>query len=74
MSAINLKSEKDIKKNLSKNEKNLCAKYTPISVWLPKYTQFQAISDIVAGITLGLTMIPQSIAYAALAGLSAQVT
>ncbi|XP_024946996.1 sodium-independent sulfate anion transporter isoform X2 [Cephus cinctus] len=46
--------------------------YISIIQWLPRYTKFEAISDLVAGITLGLTMIPQSIAYAALAGLSAQ--
>jgi sodium-independent sulfate anion transporter 11 len=49
------------------------SKYAPICKWLPKYTKYQAISDAIAGITLGLTMIPQSIAYATLAGLSAQV-
>ena len=47
--------------------------YLPIVEWLPKYTKMQGISDAIAGITLGLTMIPQSIAYAGLAGLSAQV-
>ncbi|KAG7209638.1 hypothetical protein KM043_011285 [Ampulex compressa] len=40
--------------------------------WLPKYSRLDAASDFVAGISLGLTIIPQSIAYAALAGLSAQ--
>lgn len=48
-------------------------KYLLILQWLPKYNQFQAVSDVIAGITIGLTMIPQSIAYAALAGLTAQV-
>lgn len=47
-------------------------KYLLILQWLPKYNQFQAVSDVIAGITIGLTMIPQSIAYAALAGLTAQ--
>ncbi|XP_029176003.1 sodium-independent sulfate anion transporter-like [Nylanderia fulva] len=47
-------------------------KYVPILGWLPRYTQTKAVSDLIAGITLGLTMIPQSIAYAALAGLTAQ--
>lgn len=49
------------------------AKYVPILGWLPRYTRLDAVSDLIAGITLGLTMIPQSIAYAALAGLTAQV-
>ncbi|XP_076670762.1 sodium-independent sulfate anion transporter [Andrena cerasifolii] len=47
-------------------------KYITVLSWLPKYSQFHAVSDLVAGITLGLTLIPQSIAYAALAGLTAQ--
>ncbi|XP_076622162.1 sodium-independent sulfate anion transporter [Colletes latitarsis] len=47
-------------------------KYVTVLSWLPKYTQLDAISDLVAGISLGLTLIPQSIAYAALAGLTAQ--
>ena len=48
-------------------------KIIPVLKWLPRYKKIQCISDIIAGVTLGLTMIPQSIAYAALAGLSAQV-
>ncbi|KAF7408834.1 hypothetical protein HZH66_003371 [Vespula vulgaris] len=56
------------KRNFSANSR----KYLLILQWLPKYNQFQAISDVIAGITIGLTMIPQSIAYAALAGLTAQ--
>ncbi|KAJ8683151.1 hypothetical protein QAD02_018943, partial [Eretmocerus hayati] len=48
------------------------SKYAPIFKWLPKYTQYQAVSDAIAGITIGLTMIPQSIAYASLAGLTAE--
>ena len=47
-------------------------KYITILRWLPKYSQFHAVSDLVAGVSLGLTLIPQSIAYAALAGLTAQ--
>ncbi|XP_018347540.1 PREDICTED: sodium-independent sulfate anion transporter-like [Trachymyrmex septentrionalis] len=43
------------------------AKYLPILGWLPHYTRFKAVSDLIAGITLGLTMIPQSMAYAVLA-------
>ncbi|XP_046830824.1 sodium-independent sulfate anion transporter-like isoform X2 [Vespa crabro] len=54
--------------NISANPR----KYLLVLQWLPKYNQFQAVSDVIAGITIGLTMIPQSIAYAALAGLTAQ--
>ncbi|XP_023245583.1 sodium-independent sulfate anion transporter-like isoform X2 [Copidosoma floridanum] len=48
------------------------SKYAPIFKWLPKYNKYKAVSDVIAGVTIGLTMIPQSIAYATLAGLSAQ--
>ncbi|XP_023314418.1 sodium-independent sulfate anion transporter-like isoform X1 [Trichogramma pretiosum] len=47
-------------------------RYIPIVKWLPKYSKYQAVGDAIAGLTIGLTMIPQSIAYAALAGQSAQ--
>lgn len=40
--------------------------------WITTYNGNFFISDLIAGITLGLTMIPQAIAYAALAGLSSQ--
>lgn len=40
--------------------------------WIPNYTRVDFISDFIAGITVGLTMMPQAIAYAALAGLPAQ--
>lgn len=45
----------------------------PIIEWLPKYRLMDALSDLVAGITVGLTLMPQAIAYAALAGLGPQV-
>lgn len=46
----------------------------PILQWLPLYDAEKGISDLVAGITVGLTLIPQSIAYAALAGLGPEVS
>ncbi|XP_022188854.2 sodium-independent sulfate anion transporter [Nilaparvata lugens] len=52
--------------------KKLLQKHLPILVWLPKYTAKDAISDAIAGITVGLTLMPQAIAYAALAGLGPQ--
>lgn len=51
----------------------IAIKYVPVLGWLPRYTRTKAVSDLIAGITLSLTMIPQSMAYAALAGLTAQV-
>ncbi|RZF40270.1 hypothetical protein LSTR_LSTR015113 [Laodelphax striatellus] len=52
--------------------KKLLQKHLPILVWLPRYTAKDAISDAIAGITVGLTLMPQAIAYAALAGLGPQ--
>ncbi|XP_030369900.1 sodium-independent sulfate anion transporter isoform X2 [Scaptodrosophila lebanonensis] len=43
-----------------------------IFTWILGYDRERAFSDLIAGITLGLTIIPQSIAYAALAGLSSE--
>ncbi|XP_023164585.2 sodium-independent sulfate anion transporter isoform X1 [Drosophila hydei] len=43
-----------------------------ILTWIRSYDRTQAFADLIAGITLGLTIIPQSIAYAALAGLSSE--
>lgn len=45
-------------------------KRLPILQWLPNYSWSFLIQDITAGITVGLTAIPQGIAYAVLAGLS----
>lgn len=39
----------------------------PIVGWLPKYRPRWAISDVIAGLTLGIMLIPQSLAYAAIA-------
>lgn len=52
---------------------NILQKGFPVLTWLPKYNSEYLISDIVGGITVGLTLIPQSIAYAALAGLTPEV-
>lgn len=47
-------------------------KRLPISKWLPEYNSEKAIADLIAGITVGLTVIPQALAYATLAGLDPQ--
>lgn len=54
--------------------KSILLRRIPLLAWLPNYTFSDFIADMVAGITVGLTLIPQVIAYAALAGLSPQVT
>ncbi|XP_050421473.1 sodium-independent sulfate anion transporter-like [Adelges cooleyi] len=47
-------------------------KRLPIVSWLPKYDTDQAVSDLIAGVTVGLTVMPQGLAYATLAGLEPQ--
>ncbi|KAG8259057.1 hypothetical protein J6590_019534 [Homalodisca vitripennis] len=47
-------------------------KRVPILGWLPHYDTGSAVSDLVAGVTVGLTVIPQGIAYANVAGLPPQ--
>ncbi|XP_018055310.1 PREDICTED: sodium-independent sulfate anion transporter-like [Atta colombica] len=53
--------------SISEKKPRFTTKYLPVFGWLPRYTRFKAVSDLIAGITLGLTMIPQSMAYAILA-------
>ncbi|XP_063235375.1 sodium-independent sulfate anion transporter-like isoform X2 [Bacillus rossius redtenbacheri] len=48
------------------------ARRVPVLAWLPRYSLEDAVSDLVAGVTVGLTLMPQAIAYAALAGLGPQ--
>ncbi|XP_026317688.1 sodium-independent sulfate anion transporter-like [Hyposmocoma kahamanoa] len=50
----------------------LMHKRLPITKWLPQYNSEKALADFIAGITVGLTVIPQALAYAALAGLDPQ--
>lgn len=46
--------------------------YFPIITWLPKYQLNYLLSDVIAGLTVGLTVIPQALAYAQIAGLPIQ--
>jgi len=62
-----------LKKPISARIKDRVFRHINILNWLPQYTKQDAVGDITAGITVGLTMMPQSIAYASLAGLSPQV-
>lgn len=41
----------------------------PITSWLPHYTFPTLLQDILAGFTVGLTEIPQAIAFAVIAGI-----
>ena len=54
--------------------RKLLYKRIPIIKWLPEYRKEYVVSDMVAGITVGLTVIPQAIAYANVASLPLQVS
>lgn len=47
-------------------------KWVPGARWLRGYTAQFFISDLIAGITVGLTVLPQGLAYSTLAGLEPQ--
>lgn len=53
--------------------KQLLLRRIPILAWLPQYSLSKLLHDVLAGLTVGLTVIPQGIAYAIVAGLPAQV-
>lgn len=48
-------------------------RFLPLLSWLPGYGRSQAASDLVAAVIVTVMLIPQSLAYALLAGLPAQV-
>ncbi|XP_012262541.2 sodium-independent sulfate anion transporter [Athalia rosae] len=52
--------------------KKIMRKRIPITSWLPKYNSDKLICDAIAGVTVGLTVMPQGLAYATLAGLEPQ--
>lgn len=67
----------DLKGSFSKKIKTLWSvqglyQRVPVLEWLPKYHKSYIVPDMVAGLTVALTVIPQGIADAALAGLPSQ--
>ncbi|XP_057666058.1 sodium-independent sulfate anion transporter [Diorhabda carinulata] len=60
-------TRKQLKKTCSKKK---LYKRLPFLTWLPNYNAECAVGDLVAGITVGLTVIPQALAYSNIAGLS----
>ncbi|KAJ8283189.1 hypothetical protein COCON_G00020390 [Conger conger] len=48
-------------------------KWLPILGWLPRYNLTWLQMDLIAGATVGLTTVPQALAYAEVAGLPVQV-
>lgn len=51
----------------------LVGRVFPIVRWSRTYDLRTGIGDLIAGITVALTLVPQSIAYASLAGFEPQV-
>ncbi len=49
--------------------KYLFQQYMPILEWLPNYKKQYLRNDLIAGLTVGIMLIPQGMAYAMLAGL-----
>lgn len=47
--------------------------WLPILSWLPRYNLKWLQMDLLAGLTVGLTTVPQALAYAEVAGLPVQV-
>ena len=52
--------------------KDFVKKRFPITVWLPEYSLRTLQCDLIAGLTVGLMVVPQGLAYAQLAGLPQQ--
>lgn len=52
--------------------KKMLYRRLPILSWVTRYDSSMAVGDLVAGITVGLTVIPQALAYANIAGLPAE--
>lgn len=46
----------------------------PFIRFILNYSQLDAVADFITGITIGLIIIPQSVAYVAIVGLSAKVS
>ena len=53
--------------------KDIIRKRLPLLKWLPKYQKSYILPDIIAGMTVWLTAVPQSLAYAGIAGLTPEV-
>ncbi|KAL1495007.1 hypothetical protein ABEB36_010498 [Hypothenemus hampei] len=73
-----LSEEKTVKNRVKRCLMKTCSVKTlkrrvPIFSYMSKYTWAMAFSDFLAGITVGLTIIPQAIAYSSVADLPAQI-
>lgn len=64
-------SEQNKKEKFPAENKSLLKRHIPISDWLPEYHLPDLKKDFRAGLTVGVLLIPQSMAYAIIAGLPA---
>ncbi|GFZ49948.1 Sulfate permease 2 [Saitozyma sp. JCM 24511] len=63
---------KDHKKDVGPAVKNYVLSLFPFIQWLPRYNLTWLTGDLIAGITVGLVLVPQSLSYAKLADLPPQ--
>lgn len=54
--------------------RNFLVHRIPVLRWAPEYNTHKLLCDVIAGVTVGLTVMPQGLAYATLAGLEPQVS
>lgn len=52
-----------------RNNPAVLRRYVPILEWLPRYRRADLGPDLIAGLTVGAVLVPQSVAYATVAGL-----
>ena len=62
---------KDAKKLILIWENKMVSKLFPFLLWFKDYNKDKLSADVIAGITVAMVLIPQSMAYAQLAGLPA---
>lgn len=60
-------------KDWKRGAKRFLHRRVRVTQWLPEYNQEKFVCDMIAGVTVGLTVMPQALAYATLAGLEPQV-
>lgn len=58
---------------LKLNPAQIAGSVFPILRWAKGYNIETGVGDLIAGVTVALTLVPQSIAYASLAGFDPQV-
>lgn len=59
-------------KDWKRSTKRFLNRRVRITEWLPEYNRDKLVCDLIAGVTVGLTVMPQALAYATLAGLEPQ--